>query len=127
MKKEHLKMLQSIQELQVKPLNLLIRRVLERLRRKDPAEIFAEPVSIDEVCGSWSLLKGSERERETTYLQYVHMYMYRHVGEIPYFMSWPNKTFCIQTQVLCVCVNRLYMQLWCIHTRTCTCTPVRTL
>ena len=49
MKKEHLKMIQSIKELQMKPLNLLIRRMLERLRRKDPADIFAEPVSVEEV------------------------------------------------------------------------------
>ena len=49
MKREHLKMVQSIKELQMKPLNLLVRRVLERLRRKDPADIFAEPVSVEEV------------------------------------------------------------------------------
>ena len=49
MKREHLKMVQSIKELQMKPLNTLIRRMIERLRRKDPADIFAEPVSVDEV------------------------------------------------------------------------------
>ena len=49
MKKEQLKMKQNIKELQLKPLNVLIRRVLERLRRKDPADIFAEPVSVEEV------------------------------------------------------------------------------
>ena len=49
LKREHLKMVQSIKELQMKPLNTLIRRMIERLRRKDPADIFAEPVSVDEV------------------------------------------------------------------------------
>ena len=58
MKKEQLKMVQNIKELQLKPLNVLIRRVLERLRRKDPADIFAEPVSVDEV--SWSVVKSSQ-------------------------------------------------------------------
>ena len=45
-------MVQSIKELQLKPLNLLIRRMIDRLRRKDPADIFAEPVSIEEVSNT---------------------------------------------------------------------------
>ena len=33
----------------MKPLNTVMKRIVDRLKRKDPADIFAEPVSTDEV------------------------------------------------------------------------------
>ncbi len=50
LKREQLRLLHTIGELQLRPLNLVMRRVLDRIARKDPADIFADPVSIDEVC-----------------------------------------------------------------------------
>ena len=44
-----LRMLQQTSELQLRPLNVVMKRILDRLGRKDPANIFAEPVSLEEV------------------------------------------------------------------------------
>jgi len=44
-----LRMFQQISELQLRPLNVVMKRILDRLGRKDPANIFAEPVSLEEV------------------------------------------------------------------------------
>ena len=49
LKREQLRFLQMISGLQLRPLNVVMKRCLERLGRKDPADIFADPVSIDEV------------------------------------------------------------------------------
>lgn len=55
LKREQLRFLQMISGLQLRPLNVVIKRSLERLGRKDPADIFADPVSVEEVslraCG----------------------------------------------------------------------------
>ena len=45
-----LRMYQQISELQLRPLNVVMKRILDRLGRKDPANIFAKPVSLEEVC-----------------------------------------------------------------------------
>lgn len=37
-------------ELRLTPLTVLLRSVLEQLQEKDPAKIFAQPVSLKEVC-----------------------------------------------------------------------------
>ena len=42
-------MYQQISELQLRPLNVVMKRILDRLGRKDPANIFAKPVSLEEV------------------------------------------------------------------------------
>ena len=39
----------TINQLQLRPLIPIMRRMLERISRKDPADIFAEAVSVDEV------------------------------------------------------------------------------
>ena len=44
-----LRMYQQISELQLRPLNVVMKRILDRLGRKDPANIFAKPVSLEEV------------------------------------------------------------------------------
>lgn len=44
-----MKMCQHVQELQLCPLNVVLRRILDRLTRKDPANIFAQPVSVEDV------------------------------------------------------------------------------
>ena len=49
LKREQLRLMENIAELQLRPLNLLMRRMLERIARKDPADIFADPVSVEEV------------------------------------------------------------------------------
>lgn len=49
LKREQLRLLETISELRLRPLNLVMRRMLERISRKDPADIFADPVSVDEV------------------------------------------------------------------------------
>ena len=42
-------MLQQTNELQLCPLNTVMKRILDRLARKDPANIFAEVVNVEEV------------------------------------------------------------------------------
>ncbi len=49
LKREQLHLLHTIGELQLRPLNLVVKRMLDRISRKDPAAIFAKPVSIDDV------------------------------------------------------------------------------
>ena len=49
LKREQLRLLHTIGELQLRPLNLLMRRVLDKIARKDPADIFTDPVSVEEV------------------------------------------------------------------------------
>lgn len=44
-----MKLQQSILEVQLSPLNILLRAVLDQLQEKDQAKIFAQPVSIEEV------------------------------------------------------------------------------
>ena len=51
LKREQLRLLQRINELSLRPLNAVMRRVMDRLARKDPADIFAEPVPTDDVSG----------------------------------------------------------------------------
>lgn len=46
-----IKMQQAILEVQLSPLNILLRAVLDQLQEKDQAKIFAQPVNIDEVSG----------------------------------------------------------------------------
>jgi hypothetical protein len=43
-------MLQQTNELQLCPLNTVMKRILDNLSRKDPANIFAETVNVEEVC-----------------------------------------------------------------------------
>lgn len=49
LKREQLRLLMMIGELQLRPLNYILRKALERIARKDPADIFASPVSIEDV------------------------------------------------------------------------------
>ena len=44
-----LRMLQQTNELQLCPLNTVMKRILDSLARKDPADIFAEVVNAEEV------------------------------------------------------------------------------
>jgi hypothetical protein len=44
-----LQLLKHKNELQLCPLTVVIKRALDRLARKDPANIFADPVSVEEV------------------------------------------------------------------------------
>ncbi|KAF7694049.1 bromodomain-containing protein 1 isoform X2 [Silurus meridionalis] len=49
LKREEMKLQQSILEMQLSPLNILLRAVLDQLQEKDQAKIFSQPVSIEEV------------------------------------------------------------------------------
>ncbi|XP_060759057.1 bromodomain-containing protein 1 isoform X4 [Neoarius graeffei] len=49
LKREEMKLQQSILEVQLSPLNILLLAVLDQLQEKDQAKIFAQPVSIEEV------------------------------------------------------------------------------
>ena len=49
LKREQIRFLHMINDLQLRPQCVVMKRVLDRLSRKDPADIFADPVSIDEV------------------------------------------------------------------------------
>ncbi|XP_017549393.1 bromodomain-containing protein 1 isoform X1 [Pygocentrus nattereri] len=49
LKREEMKLQQSILELQLTPFTILLRSVLDQLQEKDQAKIFAQPVSIKEV------------------------------------------------------------------------------
>ncbi|XP_076860898.1 bromodomain-containing protein 1 isoform X2 [Brachyhypopomus gauderio] len=49
LKREEMKLQQSILELQLTPFTILLRTVLDQLQEKDQAKIFAHPVSIKEV------------------------------------------------------------------------------
>ncbi|XP_042553961.1 bromodomain-containing protein 1 isoform X2 [Dipodomys spectabilis] len=49
LKREQVKVEQMAVELRLTPLTVLLRSVLERLQEKDPAKIFAQPVSLKEV------------------------------------------------------------------------------
>ncbi|XP_072529366.1 bromodomain-containing protein 1 isoform X2 [Salminus brasiliensis] len=49
LKREEMKLQQSILEMQLTPFAILLRSVLDQLQEKDQARIFAEPVSIKEV------------------------------------------------------------------------------
>ncbi|XP_058273572.1 bromodomain-containing protein 1 isoform X3 [Hemibagrus wyckioides] len=49
LKREEIKLQQSILEVQLSPLNILLKAVLDQLQEKDQAKIFAQPVSIEEV------------------------------------------------------------------------------
>ena len=42
-------MKQHVVDLQLQPLNIVLRKTLDLLQTKDPGEIFAEPVDTDEV------------------------------------------------------------------------------
>ncbi len=41
---------QTLMEVQLTPFTVLLRTVMDQLQEKDQAHIFAEPVSIKEVC-----------------------------------------------------------------------------
>lgn len=49
LKREQLRYQHMISDLQLRPLTVVMKRILDRLGRKDPADIFADPVSVDEV------------------------------------------------------------------------------
>ncbi|XP_036433263.1 bromodomain-containing protein 1 isoform X3 [Colossoma macropomum] len=49
LKREEMKLQQSILEMQLTPFTILLRSVLDQLQEKDQAKIFAQPVSIKEV------------------------------------------------------------------------------
>ncbi|KAJ8249895.1 hypothetical protein COCON_G00231110 [Conger conger] len=49
LKREEMKLQQSVLEVQLTPLTVLLRAVLSQLQEKDPARIFAQPVSVAEV------------------------------------------------------------------------------
>ncbi len=49
LKREQLRYQHMISDLHLRPLIVVMKRILERLGRKDPADIFAESVSADEV------------------------------------------------------------------------------
>lgn len=44
-----LRMQQHMTDLQLQPLTVLLRRTLDQLQQKDPVNIFADPVSVDDV------------------------------------------------------------------------------
>ena len=46
---DQVKVKQHVVDLQLQPLNIVLRKTLELLQTKDPGEIFAEPVDTDEV------------------------------------------------------------------------------
>lgn len=49
MKKEDLLVTHRAYELRLRPLTAIMRRMLDRIARKDPADIFSEAVCVDEV------------------------------------------------------------------------------
>uniref|UniRef100_A0A7M4E4S5 Bromodomain and PHD finger containing 3 n=1 Tax=Crocodylus porosus TaxID=8502 RepID=A0A7M4E4S5_CROPO len=49
LKREQVKVQQAAMELQLTPFNVLLRTTLDLLQEKDPAQIFAEPVNLNEV------------------------------------------------------------------------------
>uniref|UniRef100_A0A8C7U2N0 Bromodomain containing 1b n=1 Tax=Oncorhynchus mykiss TaxID=8022 RepID=A0A8C7U2N0_ONCMY len=49
LKRAEMKLQQSVLEVQLTPLNILLRAILDQLQEKDPAKIFAQPVSVKEV------------------------------------------------------------------------------
>lgn len=49
LKREEMKLQQSVLEVQLTPFNILLRAVLDQLQEKDQARIFAQPVSVKEV------------------------------------------------------------------------------
>ncbi len=53
LKREQLRYLYMINDLQLRPLAMVMKRILDRLGRKDPADIFGEPVSSEEVRIVW--------------------------------------------------------------------------
>ena len=58
--------------LRLTPLEMIMKRLLTRLATKDPADIFAEPVPLDDV---------REREREI----HLHVIIYQPVAFIIYY------------------------------------------
>lgn len=57
-----IKLQQTALEVQLTPFAILLRSVLDQLQEKDPAKIFAQPVSIKEVCRAkqlWGLYIAS--------------------------------------------------------------------
>lgn len=49
LKREQVKVKQHVVDLQLQPLNIVLRKTLDLLQTKDPGEIFAEPVDTEEV------------------------------------------------------------------------------
>ncbi|XP_062317862.1 bromodomain-containing protein 1-like isoform X1 [Osmerus eperlanus] len=49
LKREEMKLQQSVLEVQLTPLNILLRAVLDQLQERDQARVFAHPVSVKEV------------------------------------------------------------------------------
>lgn len=54
-----MKLQQSIVELQLSPLSILLEAVLDQLQEKDQAKIFAQPVNIQEVSVKTFYAAGS--------------------------------------------------------------------
>lgn len=50
-----MKQQQSVLEVQLTPVNILLRAVLSQLQEKDQYSIFAQPVNIKEVCNRLSV------------------------------------------------------------------------
>lgn len=46
---DQVKVKQHVVDLQLQPLNIVLRKTLDQLQTKDPGEIFAEPVDTEEV------------------------------------------------------------------------------
>ncbi len=63
LKREQLRYLYMINDLQLRPLAMVMKRILDRLGRKDPADIFGEPVSLEEVRIVWSAEIFEDRTR----------------------------------------------------------------
>ena len=47
---DQVKVKQHAVDLQLQPLNIVLRKTIDVLQTKDPGEIFAEPVDTEEVC-----------------------------------------------------------------------------
>uniref|UniRef100_A0A3P8YKV6 Bromodomain containing 1b n=1 Tax=Esox lucius TaxID=8010 RepID=A0A3P8YKV6_ESOLU len=58
LKREEMKLQQSVLEVQLTPFNILLRAVLDQLQEKDQAKIFAQPVSIIEVPDYFDHIKN---------------------------------------------------------------------
>eukprot|EP00731_Ephydatia_muelleri_P002416 Em0001g2416a len=92
LKQEQMKMCQHVQELQLCPLNVVLRRILDRLTRKDPANIFAQPVSVEDVPDYLQVIKfpmdfGTMRKKVDS-----HEYLSLDEFEHDFNLVWKNAT-----------------------------------
>ncbi|CAI8037016.1 Bromodomain-containing protein 1 [Geodia barretti] len=92
LKREQLRMLQQTNELQLCPLNTVMKRILDNLSRKDPADIFAETVNVEEVPDYLDVISqpmdfGTMRKRVDS-----HHYQSLDEFESDFYLVWHNAT-----------------------------------